>query len=84
MYSIIKTVEELDEVTKYINKFGHEYKGYFPKQLVVKLLELIMKKMSSNLEKHGGSNIQEQRLELHVHVPMPPSSLHIRTYFHTP
>ena len=42
MYGNIDLEVGIAAITKYIDKFAHEYKGHFPKELIIKLLTLVM------------------------------------------
>ena len=42
MYSNIDPTEGVRKIKKYIKKFGSEYKGFFPTELILKLLWLVM------------------------------------------
>ena len=44
MYSNIDPTEGVSTAKKYIEEFGSEYKDFFPTELILKLLRLVMTK----------------------------------------
>ena len=44
MYTNIDPKEGIETVEKYLDLYANEYKGHFPKKIIIKLLHLIMTK----------------------------------------
>ena len=42
MYGHIDPKEGISTIQKYVDKFAREYKGFFPKKLIIRLLWLVM------------------------------------------
>ena len=76
MYTNIDPKEGIDTVEKYTNLYNKEYKGHLPKELIIKIICLIMTKNVLNLEILGGNSQLEPQWELLAHVHMQLYSSH--------
>ena len=42
MYTNMDPIEGVRTIEKYFDAYAHEYNGFFPQELILKLLELVM------------------------------------------